>query len=231
MKTLSTFILFYLVFSLQAQWSHSPNPLTITAQINGGDNKLDIYFTNLKDTTYTIYWKVIKDSLTWKNGWETYICDTEFCYSPNIDKSAPSIPNKFNKGVHKVEFHFDPKNISGCTVIGYELYADKAFTQLVYKTSVNINGCLSSSTELDILASIKVYPNPATDYFQISNGTNINRVFIYNMFGKEVKSFYHYNNARHEIGDLKTGFYIVRMLDSNNKVVRSIKLSKNSLEP
>ena len=40
------------------------------------------------------------------------------------------------------------------------------------------------------LDELKVYPNPTTDYFQISNGLNVKKVIIFNMFGKEVKSFF-----------------------------------------
>jgi hypothetical protein len=77
------------------------------------------------------------------------------------------------------------------------------------------------------LDELKVYPNPTTDYFQISNGLNVKKVIIYNMFGKEVKSFFHYNNAQHDVNDLKAGMYIVKMMDDRNKVVKSIKLHKN----
>lgn len=78
-----------------------------------------------------------------------------------------------------------------------------------------------------ISEDFKVYPNPTVDYFQITNGSNIKKVVVYNMFGKEVKSYFHYNNAQHEVSDLKSGMYIVKLIDERNKVIKSIKLHKN----
>ncbi len=74
---------------------------------------------------------------------------------------------------------------------------------------------------------LKVYPNPASDYIMVSNGTNIKKIVVYNMFGKEVKTFLNYSNAQHEISDLKSGMYMVKMIDEKNKVVKSVKLNKN----
>ena len=80
-------------------------------------------------------------------------------------------------------------------------------------------------TEL-VADDLKVFPNPTTDYIQISNSTNIKKVVIYNMFGKEVKSYFHYANALHDVSEIKAGMYIVKMLDEKNKVVKSVKLNK-----
>ncbi|MFN8337653.1 MAG: T9SS type A sorting domain-containing protein [Saprospiraceae bacterium] len=86
----------------------------------------------------------------------------------------------------------------------------------------------SNQSPIDgVSEDIKVYPNPTVDYFQITNGLNIRKVVVYNMFGKEVKSYFHYNNAQHEVSDLKSGMYIVKLLDERNKVIKSIKLHKN----
>ena len=46
------------------------------------------------------------------------------------------------------------------------------------------------------------------------------------MFGKEVKSYFHYANALHDVSEIKAGMYIVKMLDEKNKVVKSVKLNK-----
>ncbi len=90
------------------------------------------------------------------------------------------------------------------------------------------NSGITYSAQSEVLSEdIKVFPNPASDYFQINNGVNVKRVVVYNMFGKEIKSFFHYTNAQHEISDLKAGLYMVKMLDDRNKIVKSIKLHKN----
>lgn len=77
------------------------------------------------------------------------------------------------------------------------------------------------------IGELKVFPNPTSDFFQISNSVNVKKVIVYNMFGKEVKAFFHYSNAQHDINDLKAGMYIVKMIDERNKIVKSVKLNIN----
>jgi hypothetical protein len=75
---------------------------------------------------------------------------------------------------------------------------------------------------------IRVFPNPAIDYFQVVNGQNVRKIVIFNIFGKEVKSFVHSANAQYDVTDMNAGMYLVRMLDDKNKVVKSVKLHKNA---
>lgn len=75
---------------------------------------------------------------------------------------------------------------------------------------------------------LRVFPNPATEYFQINNALSIKKVVVYNMFGKEVKVLFNQNNTQHDVTDLKSGMYIIKMLDEKNKVVKSVKLQKIS---
>ncbi|MCZ2102238.1 MAG: T9SS type A sorting domain-containing protein [Chitinophagales bacterium] len=79
-----------------------------------------------------------------------------------------------------------------------------------------------------VTEDIKVFPNPTTDYFQININLNIKKVVIYNMFGKEVKSFTSAGNTSYDITDLKYGMYIVKMLDDKGKIIKSVKLQKSS---
>jgi hypothetical protein len=75
---------------------------------------------------------------------------------------------------------------------------------------------------------IRVFPNPAVDYFQVVNGQNVRKIVIFNIFGKEIKSFVHASNAQYDVTDMNAGMYLVRMLDDKNKVVKSVKLHKNA---
>jgi hypothetical protein len=185
-------------------------------------------FTNNRDTTYKVYWKLYKDSTTWQEGWSTYLCDLNLCYNINFDKCSPNQPNNFSQGTHKFEFHFLPNNIAGCTIIGIRLYGDRNFTQEIYRTHINVNGCISGTKNQDKTAALKIYPNPATENFSLTEASDVKKVVLYNMFGKEVKTFLHYNNAQHEISDLKAGMYVVKMLDEKSKVLKTIKLTKSS---
>ena len=226
MRIFFTFIILTWLLAVQAQISHSPASLKVNAPVDSSDVKLNIHLKNENDTTYEMYWKLVKDTSTWKNGWCTYICDNNFCYNCNKDNAV--VANEWATGDMKLEFHFRPENIAGCTILKLILYGDKALTKELYRTTININNCFNSSKDVVVPLDIKLYPNPASEYFQISNDTKVEKIRVYNIFGREVKSFYHYNNAQHEIGELKSGLYILRLFDGKNQLIKSMKLNKVS---
>ena len=227
MKNLLGLIFILFGFSVVGQISYTPSPLSMMVSQSSGDNKLDIFFTVSKDTTYSIYWKLDKDPNTFHSNWVSYVCDLNNCYFNNIDKSSPNAPNMLNKGTHKFEFHFKPEGIPGNAMVGLKLYTDKNFTNEILSTNISINSSGSSSLKEVLNSYIKIYPNPTSDFFQLVNNTSVKKVIVYNMFGKEIKSFFHYNNAQHDISELKSGMYIIKMVDDKNKVIRTLKLNKS----
>ena len=62
MKFLYTFLIVFSAFALSAQISHRPNPLAIKAHKDSTDVKLNVYLNNEADTTYDMYWKLVKDT-------------------------------------------------------------------------------------------------------------------------------------------------------------------------
>lgn len=206
---------------------HQPDELVINTTPNSGDNKLNITYVNSHDTTYTVYWKVIKDPATWKPQWETYICDLEFCYGNNIDQSNPSLPNKFKKGNNLVEFHFFPNGVSGNTKVGFKLFADKNFTQEIYSSVVQINNGLSSTKDDANLVSITVQPNPANEFISLPVDIKIDRIDIINATGQIIKVA----NVGTEgesvfVGDLSPATYFIKAYDQKSKNIGFSKFLK-----
>ncbi|MBK9734070.1 MAG: T9SS type A sorting domain-containing protein [Saprospiraceae bacterium] len=230
MKYLILIFLFAFSTGLSGQITFSPAPLTMNVSPDSLEI-LDIDFINTQDTTFTIFWKMIVDSSTFKPEWKIYMCDLNLCYAPNVLLNAPSKPNIFNYNVsHKFQFHFDPNGVPGCTVVGLKLYTDKTFSQEIMYTCININECVNtcvSSVQDNIFVEdVKLFPNPANDYFGVKNDGSINKILIYNIFGQEIKSYVHFEGAQHDISLFKTGMYIIRCFDNNNKLVKTMKLNK-----
>lgn len=74
---------------------------------------------------------------------------------------------------------------------------------------------------------IKLYPNPAGDHFSLENASKVRGIEIINVVGKTVKVFGDittYDNFY--IGDLTTGLYMVRVVDMDGKVMKTIRLHK-----
>lgn len=218
-------LLLMFAVSVSAQFTSNPAPLNISTQPNGGEVISDLAFTKSGDSTYTLYWKVEKNAATFDPAWDLSICDLNQCYLPFVNSCPPNKPNMVSANNFMFQIHFTPNGAAGSSVVVFKFYGDKNFTQELFSTNFNINSSLSSTKDQNI-ANIKLYPNPVIDYFQVTNGYNVKKVVIYNIFGKEVKTLFHYNNAQHEVSDLRPGMYVIKLLDDKNKVIKSLKLNK-----
>ncbi|WP_029271742.1 alpha-amylase family glycosyl hydrolase [Flavobacterium sp. KJJ] len=67
-------------------------------------------------------------------------------------------------------------------------------------------------------SSVNLYPNPVSNYFTLNIA--VTKVQVYAISGQLVKSFAANGNTDFQFGvsDLKTGLYIVKALDENNKI-------------
>lgn len=226
MNRILTFIFLFFVFLSYGQFSHSPEPMEISTPIDNKDHEFTLTINIDKDTSYNIYWEVYKDLDTWQEGWATQICDLHLCYVDNFDKSPNSKPNIMRKGSYEFFIHFKPYGIEGCSSFQLALFADEERTIEVDRVNMIIKNCAVSTDDVINKNQIKVYPNPASDFFSLTNSSQVNKVTLYNMFGAEIKSFYHYNNAQHQIGELKPGMYLLRMFDKDNNTIKTVKLNK-----
>lgn len=81
-----------------------------------------------------------------------------------------------------------------------------------------------SVDEIDTSDVTNIYPNPTSDFFFISN--NVNKVEVYAISGQLVKSFSgQVTGFQYDVSDLKSGMYMVRIVDENNRV-KTTKLLK-----
>lgn len=74
---------------------------------------------------------------------------------------------------------------------------------------------------------VKVYPNPATDYIALSNISNVKKIAIYNLLGRQMKSFTcHSADEKHYVGDLPRGMYLVQIISNNDKIIKTQRVNK-----
>lgn len=89
---------------------------------------------------------------------------------------------------------------------------------------------LSESIEVYEIApgdDIKLFPNPAGDHFSLQNTSKVKGIEIISVIGKTVKVFGEITNFDNfYIGDLNTGLYMVRIIDLDGKVLKTIRLQK-----
>ena len=74
--------------------------------------------------------------------------------------------------------------------------------------------------------NVRVFPNPATEYFKVDHHESIAKVKVLNIAGRLVRDFTYESNQRYDIGDLPQGIYLIQLLDYNNKAVLTRRVSK-----
>lgn len=78
--------------------------------------------------------------------------------------------------------------------------------------------------------SYKVFPNPTINSIQIDDETaesvNVQSIHIFNMLGKEMKTFNVVKGQTYDVSTLEPGTYLIQFRDYRNKVKMTRKLIK-----
>ncbi len=73
---------------------------------------------------------------------------------------------------------------------------------------------------------ISIYPNPAVNFIGLSDSDDVQKIVIFNVMGREAKSFKVEKGLKYDVTDLKTGMYLVQIVDMNNKIITTQRLNK-----
>jgi Secretion system C-terminal sorting domain len=74
--------------------------------------------------------------------------------------------------------------------------------------------------------TLRIYPNPAVDFFQITDNDLVEKVVIYNIIGRQMRSYKAVEGMKYTVNDLPDGLYIIRLLSGNGATVKTVRLSK-----
>lgn len=85
--------------------------------------------------------------------------------------------------------------------------------------------CLETPVIVDN-PTIKIFPNPATDYIELSDTDKVSQIVIYNLTGREMKRFDAFSGEKYYVGDLPKGLYLVQLTDSKNQTIITQRVSK-----
>lgn len=75
--------------------------------------------------------------------------------------------------------------------------------------------------------TVKVYPNPTINSFRVQTDKEFRKVEVYTVLGKKIKEFTQVSSSDiFQINDLSRGMYLISILDADNKVLKTVRLSK-----
>ena len=210
-----------------AQLSFNPEAIDISGKPSEEIIIVPSDLTNSGDQDITFYWKLEKDG-GFPSNWQTQICDFRLCYGEDVDESNPQLPNTIKAGETKdIKVYLLPNGVEGSSSLKLTLYSDTLFSdELISLSTASIQISNTTSTLDNAPQNLIIYPNPTSDYFQVSNDSRISKVVIYNIVGKEIKRYNHTPGKQHNVESLRNGLYLVRLFDSKGEIVKALRLSK-----
>ena len=88
------------------------------------------------------------------------------------------------------------------------------------------------STTLDTIVQpkkkdikIKIYPNPATDFFTLEANIPIGKVEIFNIVAEKIKTIYS-TDQEYNVAELPRGTYLVRIYNLQNQTLKTLRIRK-----
>lgn len=225
-KYLPTILLALLVsFSLKAQ---NLEVLDTVVNINIGVNEVlkivDVPVRNNSSTeTINVYWERITNELP--AGFISYICDNNICYGPAQDECPQENPNVMDPGFEfKFKMNLERSGSGEGSGLIEVLIWEQGFEDQAIKVKYLVNQ--GTSTSPFSKTDLKVFPNPADNYFRIDGIQDISHAVVFNIVGEEMITYNVAPERSYDISHLNSGIYLVKLVRSNGKIAKTIRLSK-----
>ena len=221
---MKNFLLFAFIFcnlTLFAQdMSVTPNP--VYDFVIEDDTALYGHATFKNNSTVEKSYMWERTVLCGENVQETWFCDPFNCYLPNIGAKdftlAAGEEGQFD--FHARFTSVDDRALNALIKV-YEIGNETNTLDVIYE----YNSCAVGTNDLAI-NEIKLFPNPTTDHFTLTNIGSVKDVIIHNIIGAPVKQYLAEENASYSIGDLPAGVYMVQLSDANENNVGTKRVFK-----
>jgi len=203
-------------------------------EIKGQSNEFqiaaDIQVEMGNDQAGEFFWElVLGDDIP--EEWAFSICDANTCYTPGTLICPEDKPNFIDSG-NKLKFsiYLNPNGVPGGIYNStLKLFSVADGSVVFVEPTITWDVELASSVDdLDSSVEFTLYPNPTSDYFNITNDENVAQVSVYSVLGKEMFTFNHEVGQAYSVSDLDAGFYLARLIDDKGKSLKVIRFNKNS---
>jgi hypothetical protein len=222
-----------LLFCLQILNGYTQVTITITPQVQNvsvNSDSIEIRakatFKNTSTTTKKFTWKRSVLSLT--AGWTTNVCDSKGCWVSSVDNAPEQIELAPN-ATSNLDVYIHPEKKQGAATVEVKVFEVGNETNTVTGRWLFSTTTRAKETNANT-PTIRIYPNPTTDYFQITDDEGIDKVVIYNIIGRQMRTYKVTDNGKYNVNDLPEGLYIIRLLASNGSTIKTIRLSRTRLK-
>jgi hypothetical protein len=227
-------LLIYALFFTQLLRGDAQNiTITLTPQIVNAPVSLDSFevkakatFKNTSNSTKKFVWKRTIVAMT--SGWQSLVCDSKGCWASGVSEAPEQIELAPN-ATSNLDVYVRPNRVSGAATIEVKVYEVGNETNAVTGRYLLATTTATKDVNSRTNTGVKVYPNPATDYFSIQDDYDVvERVIVYNMIGRVMKNYLTNTNPnnKYTLNDLPEGLYIIRLLNARGGTVKTIRLNK-----
>jgi hypothetical protein len=191
--------------------------------------------TNDGDEPITIRWeRVISDM---PEDWVVQVCDLNQCYAavvysniaPDLGLNAPVTLQP--GGDTNLDVHVKPTGVAGTGKVTIEVADVNNQDEVLIAADYNFTATMVNSTSTIGQDALSIFPNPTTDYIQLKGGANADRLVIYNIIGRKMRSFNIAPGQRYYIGDFPNGMYLATLLSHRDGVLTTMRVQKSALRP
>jgi hypothetical protein len=216
------FFLFIVQLSAQVTLSLSPDLVMTDVDPTEFETVAHSFITNKGAESVIVKWRRQVEDITM--GWNSAICDINMCYSVEVDTTPPESYITLAPGDSSMlDVHIRPFSLDGSakikvTVIDVNNAENSVTGEFLFN---QVSAAVNQKVE-----SIRIFPNPAIDYFELSNYDRVDQVVVYNLVGQEIRRFNAFPGAKFDLNALQRDIYLVRVMDRRQKVIKTFRLTK-----
>ncbi len=158
---------------------------------------------------------------------EVFILNTEITSEDGLSSTASTvdgymnITNDFNSSKSNetennfttTTFNFTASTSKVVIYVRAPLAVDSA--NEVFYDNIELRAVTAASVENVFASKLRVYPNPANQFVNISSEREINKVNVYSLTGKRVITTSTLNNNRLDVSNLSSGIYMMKLTSGN----------------
>jgi hypothetical protein len=214
----------FLSLNLTSQVTVSITPATVNMGVNTAldETIAKASMRNTSSVTKRFTWQRTIVNIT--PGWTTLVCDSQGCWTA-AQNTAPDPIELMAGQSGNLDAYIRPARLAGSATIDIKVTeigntANTATVRYVFSTSTAVKNLRADDNLL------RVYPNPSVDHFSLPDNSGVSRVVVYNIIGRQVKSYAVQDGQRYNVADIPDGIYIVRLLGANGATLKTIRLNK-----
>jgi len=235
-------ILSFFSFSAFAQVTINPDPVELSRSVDLSVSFSSVEMlstiTNEYPDEVQLKWNVTK--IDGPEEWEIQVCDNNLCYAygvpSNIDASQGLEDATVISGAGGTSIlnpKVKPNGVAGCgnyqISLSFVSNPDSILYTGSYSIMINVDeNCvpLMVNTEEFAKANVKIFPNPTTNFFQITDNEFVSDIEIFNIVGKRMTQARFIEGKPFDVSSFPNGLYLVRMIDEEGTILKTTRLTK-----